>query len=161
MSGDLPNATVATMVDGEIKSVKMRDLFRNGTYILVGVPGAFTPVCTKDHLPTLIDQADKIRVRGIQEIYCISDDNPWAMDEWRKTLDNNEKVKFLSDGNREFLDKIKISASEDFIFIKGKYGRFYAIIEDNMIKRLRFENSVLETLCTTGECIEADVADFV
>ncbi len=156
----IPNALVSYLKDGEIEVVKMCDLFEQGVYILVGVPGAFTPICTKDHLPTLIEKSDRIRKHGVADIYCISDDNPWALDAWRQTFNNNEKIKFLSDGNRDFLSEMGLCAEEDFLFLKGKYARFYALIEDGYIKLLRVEKTVLDTSCTNGGYIETDLANY-
>lgn len=157
----LPNATVASMENGQIVPRKIRDIFTQGLYILVGVPGAYTPVCTNEHIPTLIDNADRLRVQGVQAIYCMSDDNPWALESWANSFEKRDKINFLSDGNREFLDKIKLSAADTDIFVGGKYGRWYALIEDGHIRRIRFETSVLKTECTTGECIVADVDEML
>lgn len=159
----IPKATVSLIEQDakEIQPVSTRDLFTDGVYILVGVPGAFTPICTHDHLPTLIESADNLKVLGIQEIYCVSDDNPWAIDAWRKTLNNHKKIKFLCDGNRALLDALKLSCHEEELFLSGKYARFYAIIENGIIRLIRQEASVLETVCTAGDCIESDVKEFV
>ena len=157
----IPEAIVGMKEKDEIVPVNTRDLFTKGVYILVGVPGAFTPICTNEHLPTLIQHAIDIKVQGIQEIYCISDDNPWALEAWGNTLEDSYKIKFLSDGNREFLRQIEMRAHENDYFLKGKYARFYALIENGHIKRMRTEDTVLETQQTKGETILSDVSDFV
>lgn len=161
ISTALPDAQISKMEDGEITPYNIRDFFKDGVNILVGVPGAFTPICTNDHLPTLIASAGRLKDMGVQGIYCISDDNPWALDKWAKTLEGHEKITFLCDGNRDFLDKANMVCDEDELFLNGKYARFYAIVKDGIIKRVRFETSVLETVCTRGDCIEEDVADYI
>lgn len=161
INAEIPEATVATMDGEEIISHNLRDFFKDGVHILVGVPGAYTPICTRDHLPTLIDCADTLRQIGVKNICCMSDDNPWALDSWARTLPGHEKITFLCDGNRSFLKQTNMAGQENDLFLRGKYGRFYAVIVDNRIKRLRFEVSVLKTVCTRGDCIETDVRDLM
>ncbi len=160
-SSQIPNATVARLEDEDIVTYEMRDLFDDGLYILVGLPGAFTPICTQDHIPSLIKNADQFRAKGIQDIFCISDDNVWALKAWTEQIPGSEKITFLSDGNREFLKESGLVCDEDNLFLKGKYARFYALIENGKIKRMRQEITVLKTVCTSGECIFHDLDDFI
>ena len=39
--------------------------------ILVGVPGAFTPTCTNEHLPGYIKHFDSFKLKGIDEIFLL------------------------------------------------------------------------------------------
>ena len=158
---EMPNATVSHITDAGFEDVRIKDLFRQGTNILVGVPGAFTPICTEDHLPSLIENADMLRQAGAGRIFCISDDHCWALDAWRKTLPGSEKIEFLSDGNRDFLHKIKMENPHRELYLEGRYSRFYAVIHECRIKRLRAEQSVLKTVSTSGECILSDIRDIV
>ncbi len=157
----MPSATVSYMEDEEIKQTDIQNLLSNGTYILVGVPGVFTPVCTDMHLPTLIKASEKIKKQGVKEIYCISDDNPWAIEQWKKMIKNHKHIKFLSDGNRDLLDLINLRSNEDFIFIKGKYARFFAVIKDNIVKHITVEDTVLDTEMTNGQRIQDKVSEYM
>lgn len=155
----IPDETVAVVSDDGFENVSTGTLFENGIYILVGVPGAFTPVCTQQHLPSLIENADQIKQAGVRDIYCISDDHRWALDIWRKEIEGSEKVIFLSDGNRDFLSRIKMQSDQHDLYLSGKYGRFYFVINNGRIKRIRSEQSVLDTKSTDGVCILTDIRD--
>ncbi|MCK6418681.1 MAG: redoxin family protein [Alphaproteobacteria bacterium] len=157
----LPDATVCQLIDEKIAPIRIHDLFRDGVNILVGVPGAYTPVCTFDHIPSLIRHADQIRKMGVREIYCISDDNPWTLETWKKSIPGSQKIQFLSDGNKDFLKATRIVNDQHDYFIAGGYGRFYAVLENLMVKRIRAETTVLQTVCTSGECILSDINDVV
>lgn len=157
----VPDVTVCRLENDKIVPLKTGDLFREGVYVLVGVPGAYTPICTKDHIPSLIANANAIRQAGVTDIFCISDDNPWTVEVWKKSIPGHEKINFLSDGNRDFLEATKLKNDQRDYFIAGGYGRFYAIIDDGVIKRVRYEVTVLETVCTNGECILADIEDVM
>jgi peroxiredoxin len=157
----IPNVSLATMENGEIISHKTHDLFAGSVCILVGVPGVFTPVCTEDHIPSLIKQSEALKRAGIREIYVVSDDNPWAIDAWCKTMPGSEVLTFLSDGNKDFIKATRMFNSDRQIFVGDSYARFYALIEDNAIKRIRFETSVLNTICTKGDSIIEDLSDYM
>ena len=149
----VPSATVSQSIDGEIKPLKTDSLFADGINVLIGLPGAFTPVCTYNHIPDLIKHANAIKSLGIKNIYCISDDNLWALDAWAESFEDNHKIQFLSDGNRDFLDQIDIRCSDEDLFLNKKYGRFYAIIDDGQIVDFKCEVSVMVTIYTEGEAI--------
>lgn len=60
------------IVNDELKSVQLDGLLRGRHVVLVGLPGAFTPVCSGKHLPELIGHASKLRASGIDEIICVA-----------------------------------------------------------------------------------------
>ena len=82
----MPSGTFGVMTDSGPGAMTADELFSGKKVVLIGVPGAFTPICSHDHLPSLIASADQLKEMGAKEIYCISDDNPWAIDSWRQTL---------------------------------------------------------------------------
>ena len=161
MNDKIPDATVSVIEETGFRDVEMRDLFETGTNILVGVPGAFTPICTEEHLPSLIDDAAELKSLGIQNIYCSSDDHRWALNAWRKSLEGSEQIIFLSDGNRDFLKRIKMENPHRDLYISGRYSRFYALVHERRIKRMRAEQTVLKTVSTSGECILTDTKDVL
>ena len=126
------------------------ELFDHGRFVLVGIPGVFTPVCTNQHMTELIANAESIKAQDISQIYCISDDNPWAMNEWRKVIPSNYMITFLSDGNRDFLNATGLHNNDSELFVSSHYCRFLAIIENRVLKSLRVEDHVCNVSCTTG-----------
>lgn len=153
----IPNTTVATMDGGNIAAHKLHDLLGTGTHVIIGVPGAFTPVCTHKHLPSIIDVADQIIQSGIDDIFCISDDNPWTIEAWKKEIKNADKIKFLSDGNKEFLNACGLSNNQPELFLKGALKRFYVIVQNKKVIQMRIEDNVLSIDCTNGTTIQTDV----
>ena len=66
----LPDTEIFQLVDGEPQKSKLRETIGNGKIVLFGLPGAFTSTCSKLHLPGFVANADKIKAKGIENIFC-------------------------------------------------------------------------------------------
>ena len=147
----IPDVALGSFKNDEIVVHSLHDLLKGQKNMIVGLPGVFTPICTGDHLPRLIENSSILFSQGFKNIFCICDDNPWAIDVWKRTIIGHEKLVFLSDGNREFLDKVGLPAHEDDLFLAGKYARFTMMVDDNIVQNLNIEDNVLDMTCTSGE----------
>ena len=93
-AGDsLPEVTLDELVDGEIKKVQLSDLFKGKKGILFGVPGAFTPGCSKTHLPGYVADYDKLKDAGAEVIVCVSVNDPFVMGAWGDAHGADGKVR--------------------------------------------------------------------
>lgn len=48
------------------KDIKLRDVFKGKLGVLLGVPGAFTPGCSKSHVPSFISEFDALKKAGVE-----------------------------------------------------------------------------------------------
>lgn len=62
--------------------VNLADLTKSGKFIVFGVPGAFTPGCSKTHLPGYVSKAEELKGKGIKEIICVAVNDPFVMAAW-------------------------------------------------------------------------------
>ena len=92
----LPDIEVFQLVDGEPQKNKLREIIGNGKIILFGLPGAFTSTCSKLHLPGFVANADKIKAKGIEQIFCLSVNDPYVMNGWGEI---NNTTQFFSNPN--------------------------------------------------------------
>ena len=66
--------------DSPANKIEMADLACGKRLVIFGVPGAFTPGCSKTHLPGYVERADEIKCeQDIDEILCISVNDPFVM----------------------------------------------------------------------------------
>merc|ERR1712129_417749 len=82
--------------------VNLAEVCKEGKYVIFGVPGAFTPGCSKTHLPGYVEQADDLKSKGIKEIFCISVNDPFVMAAWGENQKAEGKVRMLADTCGDF-----------------------------------------------------------
>lgn len=80
--GLIPDVQFGRMASGEIESVSAREFFAHGRAVVLGIPGAFTPVCTKQHVPDFVRNAEKLRASGIAHLVCIAPNDPFVLAEF-------------------------------------------------------------------------------
>jgi peroxiredoxin len=101
--------------------------------------GAFTPTCSKKHLPGYVKEADAIKAKGVDTIACMAVNDVFVLDAWGKAAGAGEKVLMLADGNAEFTRKLglEMDASKYGMGLRSK--RFSMIVVDGVVKELNVE----------------------
>ena len=77
------------LLNNVLKVLKQTLLFQNlaeecksGKHVIFGVPGAFTPGCSKTHLPGYVSKADDLKAKGVSQIFCVAVNDPFVMGAW-------------------------------------------------------------------------------
>ena len=84
------------------EAVRTGELFAGKKTVLFAVPGAFTPVCSAQHLPGFIDKAAEILAKGVDQIACVSVNDAFVMDAWALDKGARNKLIMLADGSAAF-----------------------------------------------------------
>ena len=117
------------------KKISSKELFAGKKVILVGVPGAFTPTCSLENLPGFIEKKKEIYEKGIEKIIFVSKNDPFVMNEWKKSKSENDII-FIGDSMGEFAEKSGLKMDLSVIGLGERLSRFALIIEDNVIKNI-------------------------
>ena len=135
----IPNATVYIMGDSGPESHETAQLFADKKTVLFALPGAFTPTCSRSHLPGYIDQFGAFAQKGVDQIICLSVNDAWVMDAWGKAQGADCKVTMVGDGNGD------LSRELGFLVDMGGAGfgersiRYAMIIENGVVIHLNVE----------------------
>lgn len=113
-------------------------LFGDKKVVLFAVPGAFTPTCSAAHLPGYVVLADKLKEKGIDEIMCVSVNDAFVMDAWKKSQ-NADAITMLADGNGTFTKTIGLDMDTgDFGGVRSV--RYSMLVEDGVVTRINIED---------------------
>jgi peroxiredoxin len=137
----LPDATLRRLTEKGPQPVKTSDLFRGKKVVLFAVPGAFTPTCHNDHLPSFVKNADAIKAKGVQEIVCVAVNDPFVVAAWGRSVPGAEKLTLLSDGNAEFTKAIGMAFDGSGFGLGTRSKRYAMIVDDGRVKSLDVEES--------------------
>ena len=107
------------------------ELFANKKVVIFGLPGAFTPTCSSEQLPTYEKMYDEFKALGVDEVYCVSVNDAFVMNAWAKEL-GCTKVKLLADGNADFTHGLGMLCNKKHLGFANRSWR-YAMYIENMI----------------------------
>jgi len=135
----LPKATFTVMTADGPAAKSTDDLFKGKKVVLVGVPGAFTPTCHKNHLPGFIENEKAIKAKGVDDIAIIATNDVFVMNAWAKDTKSEGKITFLADGSAAFAKAtgLDLDLNERGMGMRNK--RFSMIVEDGVVRTLNIE----------------------
>lgn len=121
--------------DGKWDEVDGPQLFAGRRVIVFGLPGAFTPTCSSQHLPQYNELAPDLRAHGIDEIVCVSVNDPYVMDAWARNQEA-DRVTLLADGNAEFTESIGMLVDKRELGFGMRSWRYAMIVNDGVVEKL-------------------------
>ncbi|MEL7728662.1 peroxiredoxin [Citromicrobium bathyomarinum] len=134
----LPQVKVSKAGESGPEPVDTREFFAGRKVALFAVPGAFTPTCSAKHLPGFVEKAEELKAKGVDEIACISVNDPFVMGAWQKA-DGGEEVTMLADGNGDFAEAVGLTM-DGSNFGMGKRSQRYSMLVDNgEVRKLNVE----------------------
>jgi peroxiredoxin len=135
----VPEGTFTRMTPNGPGPITTQELFGGKKVVLFAVPGAFTPTCSKQHLPGYVSNADDIKAKGIDTIACMAVNDVFVMDAWGKAQGVGDKVLLLADGNAEFTKKLGLELDASRFGMGTRSKRFSMVVEDGVVKELNVE----------------------
>ena len=135
-------------------SLSTDELFSGKKVVLFSVPGAFTPTCSKEHLPGFIDQADAIKAKGVDTIACMAVNDMFVMDAWGKSAGAGDKVLMLADGNGTYAAALGLELDASGFGLGTRGQRFALVMEDGTITQLHVEEPMAFKVSSAENILE-------
>lgn len=140
----VPNVTLKQMTPEGIKDVAMADLLTGKRVIIFGVPGAYTPVCSTKHLPGYVEQADRLKDEGTDEIVCVSVNDPFVMSAWAEKYGATGKVLMLCDPKAELTRALGLDLDLSVYGLGQRSQRYSMVVENGVVKSVNVEKSIFD-----------------
>ena len=154
--GDSDEKGGCTFIGGTWKDVTTDDLFKGKRVVLFSLPGAFTPTCSGEQLPSYDRDYDKFKEAGIDDVYCISVNDAFVMNAWAKDQ-KLENVKVIPDGSGRFTRGMGMLVRKDPEDFGYRSWRYAALIEDCVVKKMWVEDGKMDD-CPTDPYSVTDPA---
>ena len=157
-SGDkIPSISVKRMGANGLEDFNLADAIAGKTAVIFGVPGAFTPTCAQKHLPGYIDRSAEIRAQGVDEIFCLSVNDPFVMKQWGDTAGANGKVTMVADGNGELTRAMGLEFDGSGAGLGTRAKRFVMRVENGVVRDIQIENSPGDLSITGADVCAANL----
>mgnify|MGYP003309426970 CR=1 FL=1 len=145
--GDTDEKGGCTFIGGSWKDVTTDELFKGKRVVLFSLPGAFTPTCSGQQLPTYDTMFSDMTKEHIDDVYCISVNDGFVMGAWFKDL-GIKKVKWLADGNGVIADSLGMLVEKSNLGFGMRSWRYAAIIRNGIVEAM-FDEDGFEDNCET------------
>jgi peroxiredoxin len=140
---------------GGLEQVNIAAYLKGKKAIIIGVPGAFTPACTLNHMPGYVENAGKLKEVGADEIICIAMNDPFVMKKWGEMLGVEGKVTMLTDGNGDFIRTLGLELDLRARSLGIRSQRYRMIVNNGVVESIAVEPAANEvTVSGAGNCME-------
>ncbi len=135
----IPSATLNIMTADGPSAITTDDIFKGKTVALFGLPGAFTPTCSAQHLPGFVANADALKAKGVDSIVCLAVNDVFVMGAWGKDQNVGDKVTLVADGSAAFTKAagLELDLTERGLGLRCQ--RFSMVVDDGVVKSLNID----------------------
>ncbi|WP_019141982.1 peroxiredoxin [Noviherbaspirillum massiliense] len=157
----LPEGTLTEFIESPTEACaigpntfNVADLVKGKKIAIFGLPGAFTPTCSAQHVPGYVKHANAFQAKGVDEIWCISVNDAFVMGAWGRDQKATGVVRMMGDGSAAFTKALGLEFDLTARGMGIRSQRYSMLVEDGVVKQLnieqpgKFEVSNAETLLT-------------
>ena len=143
----LPDATLYESLElGEAcpikpNPVRVSEASRGKRIVIFGLPGAYTPTCSAQHVPGYVANLAALKARGVAEVWCVSVNDGYVMAAWGTSLGALGKVRMLGDGSADFAKALGLEADLSKAGMGLRSLRFSLLVDQGIVKQVNVEAS--------------------
>ncbi len=142
----LPDGSLQEFIETETpgctlgpNSFNVADLVKGKKIAIFGLPGAFTPTCSAQHVPSYVKHYDALRAKGVDEIWCLSVNDAFVMGAWGRDQHTAGKVRMMADGSADYTKKLGLELDLTTRGMGVRCQRFSMLVDDGVVKQLNVE----------------------
>jgi peroxiredoxin len=142
----LPSGTLSEFIEVEgdgctvgPNEFKVDDLVKGKKVVIFGLPGAFTPTCSAKHVPGYVQNRDQLKAKGVDEVFCISVNDPFVMGAWARDQKSGGKVRMMGDGSATYTKALGLEFDLNARGMGTRCQRFSMLVDNGVVKALNIE----------------------
>jgi peroxiredoxin len=132
----VPSVTFKTRIkEGEEhvwRDINSDKIFKGKRVVVFSLPGAFTPTCSSQHLPSYDRKYHEFKQLGIDEVVCTAVNDAFVMNSWGKEL-GVKNVLLIPDGNAEFTHGMNMLVQKENLGFGARSWRYSMLVDDGKI----------------------------
>jgi peroxiredoxin len=133
--GDSDEKGGCTFIGGTWKDVTTDDLFKGKRVVMFSLPGAFTPTCSSEELPSYDRMYNEFKDMGIDDVYCVSVNDAFVMNAWSRDLEIKH-VKMIPDGCGTFTSNMGMLVAKPAQGFGMRSWRYAAVVNDGVVEKM-------------------------
>jgi len=135
-------------------SVQLADKLKDRKVVIFGLPGAYTGVCTTAHVPSFIRTKDQFAAKGVDEIICVTVNDPFVCAAWGDSTGASEAgINILGDAEGAFTQAIGMDFTAPPAGLIGRSKRYAMVVDNGVVTILNEEGSPGECEISAGETL--------
>lgn len=136
----LPEATLLKMGENGAEAETLSDRLKGRKVVIFGLPGAYTGTCSTAHVPSFMRTADKFAEKGVDEIICVSVNDPFVMKAWGEATGATAAgITMLGDADASFTKAIGQTFDVPHLGFFARSKRYSLLAEDGVVTRFNPE----------------------
>ena len=142
----LPEGTLQEFIEVEgngctvgPNTFKVEDMVKGKKIAIFALPGAFTPTCSAKHVPSYMENLDALKKKGVDEVWCLSVNDPFVMGAWSRDQKAGGKIRFMADGSAEYTKKLGLTLDLTQRGLGLRSNRYSMLVDDGVVKSLNVE----------------------
>lgn len=155
--GRLPEASLVEMGANGPQTVRLSDQLKGRKVVVFGLPGAYTGPCSTVHVPSFIRTAGEFRKKGVEEIICISVNDPFVLKAWGEATGGTAAgIRFLGDADGSLTKTLGMEFTAPHLGLIGRSNRYALVLDDGVIAAANIDKPG-ECNISTGEQLLAEI----
>ena len=150
----IPNSEVFVLENGEPIKKNIEKILKNKKSVIFGLPGAYTSVCSAKHLPGYVNNSEKYKQKGIDQIICMSVNDPFVMNAWGKENNVGDKIIMVGDPFLNFTKAIGAEVDKSGRGLGIRSNRYTMLVDNLKIIKIQEEKD-------TGSCEISAAENFL
>ena len=150
----IPNSEVFILEDGEPVKKNIENFLKNKKTVIFGLPGAYTSVCSAKHLPGYVKNCEKYKQKGVDQIICMSVNDPFVMNAWGKENNVGDKIIMMGDPFLNFTKAIGAEVDKSGRGLGIRSNRYTMLVDNLKVIKIQEEKD-------TGSCEISAAENFL
>jgi len=121
------------------KEVNVADAVKGKKIAIFGLPGAYTPTCSAKHVPSYLENLDKLKAKGVSEVWCVATNDGFVMAAWGRDQKATGKIRFMGDGSAVWTKALGLELDLTARGMGVRMNRFSMLVDNGVVKSLNVE----------------------